>query len=93
MPVAFSPSLYSNSASEVGELTQCRRKRKCRDEDKHHRGLNSCPRFATELTKIINSVRYSKDCRNTPWRQNLTRASERITVLKTHGQVANHIAG
>ena len=40
-----STALKLNSASEVGELTQCKRKRKCRDEDQHDRALkvHSCP--------------------------------------------------
>jgi hypothetical protein len=67
----------------VGDLTQCERKRKCRYEDKDDRwSEDPSPQIRTELTKLINTVRYSKDCRNITWRQVVPVASE-ITVSNT----------
>jgi hypothetical protein len=74
--------LSSNSASNASELTACKRKHKCRNEDEYDSSLevHSCPPIRTELTKIINTVRYSKNCRNTTWRQLV---HLRITVLNS----------
>ena len=44
-----------SSASDVGKLTQRKRKRKCRDEDKYDTGLevHKPPRFARSLPKSL----------------------------------------
>jgi hypothetical protein len=63
-----------NSASDASELTQCKRKRKCRNEDKYDGSLevHNSSRFARSLPKSVKKARYSKDCRNTTWRQALS---------------------
>src|ERR1700730_15716173 len=45
--VSHETSLTLNSASDASELTECKRKRKCRNDDEYDSSLkvHSCPRF------------------------------------------------
>ena len=55
-----------SSASHVVKLTQRKRKSEGRNQDKYDGGLeiHSSRPLAMNLTKILEKVRYSKDCRD-----------------------------
>ena len=81
-----------NSASDASELTQCKRKRKCRNEDKYDGSLevHNSSRFARSLPKSLKRLDTEKTVEILLGGKTYL-ASEGISS-ETDGQMANNIA-